>query len=82
MSHAIDASVVAAMLFNKNSPVGSLIINGLPGVITISKTDPNLPCGYMIALLEREDTCGLGGTMVRFFRCRDIYSISPGETGD
>lgn len=63
MSHAIDASVVAAMLFNNNRPVGSLIINGLPGVITISKTDPNLPCGYMIALLEREDTCGLGGTM-------------------
>lgn len=63
MSHAIDASVVAAMLFNKNSLVGSLTINGLPRVITILNSDPNLPCGYMIALLEREDTCGLGGTM-------------------
>ena len=77
MTHAIDASVVVAILVNKKSAAGSLIISGPQGVITLVETDPSLPYAYVIALLKPGEICGLGGSTVRFFRRRGAPATSP-----
>lgn len=88
MTHAIDASVVVAILVNKHSSAGGLIVGSPQGVITLVEDDPNLPWEYVVALLEKGETCGLGESTVRFFSRRGAPVTSPSiqtefmETGD
>lgn len=85
VTHAIDASVVVAILVNKHSSAGGLIFGSPQGVITLVETDPNLPRENVVALLEQWETCG---STVHFFSRRGAPVTSPSiqtefmETGD